>query len=66
MTNKTLLSKQVNIILWLLAAAIAAIETYAQYKQHGFAGWRLYFFALIFIVCVVMYFIKKKQRLENR
>ncbi len=60
--NKSILSKQLIIILWLLAAAISAIETAAQYKEGGFSNWKLYFFAAIFVTSVVMYFVKKKQR----
>jgi len=66
MEKKSLLSKQVFIVLWLLAAAIASIETYAQFLQGGWANPKIYFFGAIFIVCAVMYFIKKKQRFENR
>jgi hypothetical protein len=62
MQNKSLLSKQVTIILWLLVAAIAAIETMAQYKTRGMGNWRVYFFAAIFVACVVMYFRKKRER----
>jgi hypothetical protein len=66
MENKSLISKQISIILWLLVAAIAGIETYAQFLERGFGNWRLYFFFAIFITGAVMYFRKKKERFENR
>jgi hypothetical protein len=65
MEKKSLLSKQVTIVLWLLGAAISAIETAAQFQRSGFSNWRVYFFSLIFITCVLMYFRKKKARFEN-
>lgn len=65
MENKTLLSRQVVVILWLFAAAISAIEVYAAYLTYGFTGWRLYFFAVIFIVCATMFLKKRKQRDEG-
>jgi hypothetical protein len=66
MDKQSLLSKQIIIILFLLGAAIAGIETANQYMRHGFSGWRLYFFAAIFITCISMYFVKKKQRFEKK
>ncbi len=53
------------ITLWLLAAAMACIETYAQYLEHGFSNWKLYLFAALAIGCIVMYFIKRKERLKG-
>lgn len=64
--KKSLLSKQIIIILWLLAAAISSIETAKEYNEGGFNNWRFYFFLAIFITSVVMYFIRKKQRLEQK
>jgi hypothetical protein len=64
--KKSLLFKQIIIILWLLAAAISSIEASVQFKIGGFTNWKFYFFLAIFITSVVMYFIRKKQRLENK
>lgn len=66
MKSKSLLSKQIIIVFYLLGAAISAIETSVQFKIGGFTNWRVYFFFLIFAFSVTMYFIRKKQRLENK
>jgi sugar phosphate permease len=49
-----------------LAAAISSIEATKAYNEGGFTNWRFYFFLAIFITSVVMYFIRKKQRLEQK
>jgi hypothetical protein len=64
--KKSLLFKQIIIILWLLAAAISSVEATNQFKIGGFTNWKFYFFLAIFITSVVMYFIRKKQRLEQK
>lgn len=68
MTNKkkSLISSQIIIVLYLMFAAISAIETFAQYRSKGFSNPRVYLFAAVFIFCMVMYFIKKKQRFEKK
>ena len=65
MAKQSLLVKQIIIILWLLAAAIAAIEASVQFKIGGFSNWKFYFFVAIFFVAAFMYFIRKKQRIEK-
>jgi hypothetical protein len=66
MDKKSLLGKQVVIVLYLLAAAVSVIEVSVQFKIGGFSNWRVYFFAAIFIFSVAMYFVRKKQRLEQK
>lgn len=65
MENKSLLTKQVIVILWLIPAAISAIEVYAAYLTGGFSNWKLYFFASIFAICTTMFFKKRRQRNAN-
>lgn len=62
MNKKTLIGSQVTIILWQLFAAVSAIEAYNQFLKNGFSNWKFYFFVLLFITCVVMFFIKRKSR----
>lgn len=66
MDKKTLVSKQVFIVLYLLAAAISCIEATAQYRTGGFENWRFWFFTGIFLFAAFMYFVRKKQRFESR
>lgn len=66
MFKNKLLFKQIIIIMWLLAAAISSIEITKEFPNGGFKNWKVYFFALIFIVSVIMYFVRKKQRFEQK
>ncbi len=66
MDKKSLIGSQIIIVLYLLAAAIAAIEASVHFKTGGFSHWQFYFFTAIFLFCAVMYFIRKKQRLQNK
>lgn len=66
MKNKSLINQQVIIVLYLLAGAISCIEATLEFKKGGFSNPTFYFFAAIFVVCVIMYFIRKKQRFESR
>jgi hypothetical protein len=66
MEKKTLVSKQIVIVLYLMAAAISFIETTVQYKLGGFSNWKFYLVLLVFIASVSMYFIKKKQRFAGK
>ena len=65
--NKTsLLGKQIFIVLYLLAAAIACIEATVIFQQEGLSSWKFWFLALVFFFSVYMYFVKKKKRLEEK
>ena len=64
--KKSLLSSQITIVLWLLAAAISGIETFAQFQKGGFSNPWVYIMAVLFIACAVMYFVKMRQRAEGR
>ncbi|MDI1235044.1 MAG: LPXTG cell wall anchor domain-containing protein [bacterium] len=66
MDKKSLLSSQIIIILYLLTAAISCIELMAQFPKGGFSNPWIYVLGLTLIGSVVMYFIKKKQRFENK
>jgi len=66
MEKKSLVSKQVGIVLYLMAAAISCIEATVQYKIGGFGNWKLYLVLLVFVFSVSMYFIKKKQRFQEK
>lgn len=66
MEKKNLIKQQFIIILYLLFGAIATIEASFQFQNGGFKNPKFYFFAAIFIFCAVMYFVRKKQRLESR
>lgn len=66
MDKKSLLSKQVVIVLYLMAAAISGIECSVQYKMGGLSNWKFYLVLLVFIGSVVMYFTKKKQRFADK
>jgi hypothetical protein len=66
MEKKTLVSKQIVIVLYLMAAAISFIEATVQYKLGGFSNWKFYLVLLVFIASVSMYFIKKKQRFAEK
>jgi hypothetical protein len=65
MDKKSLVSKQVVIVLYIMAAAISFIEATVQYKIGGFSNWKLYLVIIVFLASVSMYFIKKKQRFEE-
>ena len=64
--KKSLISSQIIIVFYLLFAAVAAIETLAQFQKGGFSNPRIYFFGALFLFCAAMYFVKKKKRLEER
>ncbi len=66
MDKKSLVSKQIVIVLYIMAAAISAIEASVQYKLGGFSNWKFYLVLLVFIASISMYFIKKKQRFEGK
>jgi len=66
MDKKSLLSSQIIIVLYLLAAAVSCIEMMAQFKNGGFKNPWVYVLLIVFIGSASMYFIKKKQRFENR
>lgn len=66
MDKKTLVSKQIFIVLYLLAAAISCIEATAQYRTNGIGNWRFWFFTGIFLFAAFMYFLRKKQRFEEK
>jgi peptidoglycan biosynthesis protein MviN/MurJ (putative lipid II flippase) len=66
MDKKSLVSKQVVIVLYIMAAAISFIEATVQYKIGGFSNWKLYLVLLVFLASVSMYFIKKKQRFQEK
>ena len=66
MDKKSLLSSQIIIVLYLLAAAVSCIEMMAQFKKGGFSNPWIYILGLVFIGAATMYFIKKKQRFENK
>jgi hypothetical protein len=64
--KKSLIQSQIFIVLWLLLAAITAIESFAQFQKGGLSNPRVYFFSVLFLVCAYMYFRKKKQRFEEK
>jgi hypothetical protein len=66
MDKKSLVSKQVVIVLYLMAAAISCIEATVQFKLGGFSNWKFYLVVVVFLFSVTMYFIKKKQRLLEK
>lgn len=66
MDKKSLVSKQIVIVLYIMAAAISAIEASVQFKLGGFSNWKFYLVLLVFIASISMYFIKKKQRFEEK
>jgi len=66
MDKKSLVSKQIVIVLYIMAAAISFIEAMAQYKMGGFSNWKFYLVLVVFIASISMYFIKKKQRFEEK
>lgn len=66
MNKKSLLYSQIIIILYLLAAAVSCIEMMKQFEKGGFSNPWVYVMFVIFAGSVTMYFIKKKQRLQNR
>lgn len=66
MDKKSLVSKQIFIVMYLLAAAIACIEATVQYKTGGPGNWRFWFFTGIFLFAATMYFVRKKQRFQEK
>jgi len=66
MDNKKLIGSQISIVLWLLIAAISAIETYNQFLKGGFYNPWVYGLAFIFLISAAMYFVKKKQRFMGK
>lgn len=66
MDKKSLVSKQIVIVLYLLAAAISLIEATVQYKLGGLSNWKFYLVLLVFFFSATMYFVKKKQRFEEK
>ena len=66
MNKKSLLSSQIIIVLYLLAAAVSCIEMMAQYQKGGLSNPWVSILLLVFLGAATMYFIKKKQRFENR
>ncbi len=63
--KKSLINSQIVIVLYLLAAAVSAIEAMAQFGKGGFSNPWVYFMAVIFIFSAGMYFVKKKQRFNK-
>lgn len=66
MDKKSLVSKQIVIVLYIMAAAVSFIEATVQYKMGGFSNWKFYLVLLVFIASISMYFIKKKQRFQEK
>lgn len=66
MSKKTLIGNQIYLILWQLAAAIAAIEAYNQFNKDGIGSLKGYFFTAIFFVCATMFFVKRRHRNDFR
>ncbi|MBL7837456.1 MAG: hypothetical protein JNM67_08070 [Bacteroidetes bacterium] len=63
--KKTLVSRQIMIVLWLMFAAISAIEMLKQYGKGGFKNPYVYLLFAIFIFSWYMYFKGRKNRLGN-
>lgn len=66
MDKKGLIGSQISIVLWLLIAAISCIEVLKQFEKGGFKNPLIYVFSALFVVGVVMYFYKKKQRFSQK
>ena len=66
MEKKKLIGSQISIVLWLLIAAISAIETYKQYLKGGLSNPWVYALFFIFLIAAVMYFYKKRQRFMGK
>ena len=66
MDKKSLVSKQIVIVLYIMAGAVSFIEATVQYKMGGFSNWKFYLVLLVFIASISMYFIKKKQRFQEK
>lgn len=64
--SKSLLSQQITIVLYLLAAALSSVEAVYQFQRGGWKNPWVYVLAGVFFLSAVMYFIRKKQRIESR
>jgi hypothetical protein len=64
--KKTLISRQIMIVLWLMFAAISAIEMLKQYSIGGFKNPLVYLLFAIFAFSWYMYFKGRRNRLGNK
>ncbi len=65
MEKKSFVSKQIAVILWLLMAAISAIEGLKQFQTGGATNPWFYLMLGVFIVSAYMYFTRKNKRLDT-
>ena len=61
--KKHLIKSQILIVLWLIFAAISAIELFAQFSNGGFGNPFVYLLFAIFAFSAYMYFKGRKNRL---
>ncbi len=65
MEKKSFVSKQIAVILWLMLAAISAIEGLKQFQTGGATNPWFYLMLGVFIVSAYMYFTRKNKRLDT-
>ena len=61
-----MINKWIQAIVWMLVAAISAIEGYNVYLKAGFSDWKLYAFAGLFLVAFFMFLKKRLERNKVR
>lgn len=64
--KKTLVSRQIQIVLWLVFAAVSAIELMKQYLIGGFKNPLVYLLFAIFVFSWYMYYKSRKNRLGDK
>ncbi len=65
MEKKSFVSKQIAVILWLMLAAVSAIEGLKQYQTGGASNPWFYLMLGVFVVSAYMYFTRKNKRLDS-
>ena len=61
-----MINKWIQSIVWMLVAAVSAIEGYKIYLEQGFSDWKLYAFVGLFLVAFYMFIKKRLERNKAR
>jgi len=61
-----MINKWIQSIVWMLVAAVAAIEGYKIYTEEGLSNWKIFAFAGLFIFAIFMFLRKRQERNKAR
>lgn len=65
-SKKSIVARQIQIVVWLVFAAISAIELMKQYMDGGFKNPWVYLLFVIFAFSWFMYYRSRKNRLGDQ